>query len=193
MSFKVEVDSDSVHAALNRILQANMDMSPVLRALGEDIAARAKHRFDTLTAPDGTKWQSNTQATIIAYLNARGGINAEDGQKGKRDNVPDYELAGKINRKGEGLAINKKPLHGHSGDLAQQIDYAVTEDSVTVAANPVYAAMMQFGGEAASYPALWGDIPARPFLPVQRTGQLYPEEERDILDRLNEYLQQAIG
>ena len=48
--------------------------------------------------------------------------------------------------------------------------------------------MQQFGGSKRSYPNLWGDIPARPFLPVTLGGDLYPAERARILDALNDFL-----
>ncbi|MFK3602796.1 hypothetical protein [Pseudomonas sp. AP19] len=40
-----------------------------------------------------------------------------------------------------------------------------------VGSDKPYAAMMQFGG-GADFPHLWGDIPARPFLPMDAKGNL---------------------
>lgn len=43
------------------------------------------------------------------------------------------------------------------------------------------AAMMHFGGKKDRFPHLWGDIPARPYLPMDADGKLQPEAEEDIL------------
>jgi phage gpG-like protein len=48
--------------------------------------------------------------------------------------------------------------------------------------------MQQFGGTKAQFPNLWGDIPARPFLPITADGALYPAEESLIVDTLQRYL-----
>lgn len=176
--FTIEVNNAAVQSALNRLLQEGQDMSPVLHAIGEDIAARAKMRFQTLTSPDGKPWATNKPSTIEAYIRAKGGFS---------------QKTGKLLKKGQAMAMGKRPLQGESGDLARQINYALTGNSVTVTANPIYAAIQQFGGKKSEFPHLWGDIPARPFLPVTQDGRLYPDEERDIVATINAHLQKAIN
>lgn len=178
MSFTVEINNAQVLDALNRLLLAGQDMNPVLLAIGEGITKRAKERFDTLAAPDGTPWAPNAPSTIDAYVSEKGGYSKK---------------TGKLLKKGALMQISKKPLQGHSGDLARQISSDVLGNVLTVGAGPKYAAMQQFGGKKSEFPNLWGDIPARPFLPVTRDEQLYPEEERSILDALNKYFSQSFA
>jgi phage virion morphogenesis protein len=157
MSFIIEVDNSAVLAAFNRLLQLGENLNPVLHAIGEDITARAKHRFETSTAPDGMLWAENSAKSTLK------------------------------NKKGN------KPLIGETGHLASQIEPAVNDGSVTIFANPRYAAIQQFGGKKSEFPHLWGDIPARPFLPVMQNKDLYPDEEREILKVVNEAILSAIG
>lgn len=56
-----------------------------------------------------------------------------------------------------------------------------------------YAAMQQFGGKKSEFPHLWGDIPARPFLPVDQAGNLSPTAEAKVVDIIQEYLLNAVG
>lgn len=177
MSFTIEVDNVVVLNMLNRMIQAGEDLSPVMRMIGEDIVTRAKQRFETSTAPDGTPWAPNSDTTLRAMLHV--------GSK-------NFTKKGKLSARGGRVLASKKPLIGESRDLSRQINYLVMKDSVMVTASPVYAAMQQFGGSKSQFPNLWGDIPARPFLPVTQSGQLYPDEERDIVSVINAHLQKAI-
>jgi phage gpG-like protein len=169
----IAIDSSQVNALLEALEQRTSNLSPVLMAIGEDVMARTKQRFSTATAPDGTPWAANSQATLMRYLARRGGFSKK---------------TGKVTAKGQKLAINKKPLMGESGDLARQFFVSSDERSVTVGSSMIYAAMQQYGGKKSQFPKLWGDIPARPFLPVRSNGDLYPQEEAHIVTMLQDYL-----
>jgi phage gpG-like protein len=172
----IEIDDVDVKATLARLEAAGRDLSRILLKVGEGIMERTKRRFDTATAPDGTPWAANARSTIEAFIAAKGGY-------GKRG----------INLKGRGLAMEKKPLHGHTGKLAQQFHVLVAGgNSVIVSNSMIYAAMQQFGGKKSEFPQLWGDIPARPFFPITEEEELYPQEQETILEQLNAYLAGAI-
>lgn len=173
MAITITIDNSAVLSLLARLQERTSNMSPVLSAVGEDILERTKQRFSTATAPDGTPWAPNSQITLIRYLEKRGGF------AGK---------SGKINAKGQKLAINKKPLMGETGDLARQFFVQTSAQDVTIGSTMIYAAMQQFGGTRSKFPHLWGDIPARPFLPVTKTGDLYPQEQEQIVSMLQDYL-----
>lgn len=175
MNFTIQIDDAEVNAALGRLFAAGQNPTPVLKTIGEDIIERAKQRFVSATAPDGTPWAPNARSTIEAFVRAKGGM-------GKRG----------INKKGQGWAISKRPLQGESGDLARQFHLAVDRNALTVSHSAVYAAMQQFGGKKSQFPNLWGDIPARPFLPVNADGELDAQERSSILAALNEYLGNAL-
>lgn len=171
----IAINNSTVNALLERLQQRTSDLSPVLMAIGEDIMERSKQRFSTATAPDGTPWAANSQATLMHYLAKRGGFSKK---------------TGKISAKGQKLAIGKKPLIGETGMLAQQIvnNSGRNENEIVVGSTKEYAAMQQYGGTKSQFPNLWGDIPARPFLPVMLNGDLYPQEEAQILDMIQNYL-----
>ena len=59
---------------------------------------------------------------------------------------------------------------------------------MTVNSSMDYAAMQQFGGKKSMFPQLWGDIPARPFLPIMPNAELYPAEQDLILEGIRSYL-----
>lgn len=165
----IEVQDNEVRAALNQLAERVGNASPFLKALGEDIVARSKARFQASTGPDGQRWAPNARSTIEAYIAKKGGF-------GKRG----------INKKGQGLAMSKKPLIGESRDLSRQIFPQVTGNALVVGSSPIYAAIQQFGGQAGR--GKKATIPARPFLPVTQNGELYPAERAAILDALNAWL-----
>jgi phage gpG-like protein len=189
--FTIEVQDSGVAAALNKLAERVRNPRPVLRLIAEGIMERTKERFATSTGPDGQRWKANARSTIESYIEAGRGF-------GKRG----------INAKGRKLAMNKKPLIGHSGDLKRQFHIAVTDSGVTIKNTMIYAAMQQFGGQTrpsvivprtkqalafggvvvkkVNHPGV--TIPARPFLPFRADGSLYPHDQAHILDLLKSYL-----
>ena len=173
MTITIRVNNQAITDALAQLQGRVGDISPVLAALGEDVMERTKQRFASATAPDGARWQSNAQSTLMHYLQEKGGFSAK---------------TGKLSAKGQKLAINKRPLQGDSGRLASQFKYDVTSDALTVGSTMIYAAMQQYGGTKGQFPNLWGNIPARPFLPVTPGGELYPGEVDKIVAGIRQYL-----
>jgi len=198
-AFVVEVSDSAVQSALEKLAAKVTNPKPILQALGEDLMERTKLRFATSTGPDGQRWQPNARATLEAYIGRRGGF----GKKG-------------INKKGQALAISKKPLIGHSRSLSTQFHVRADATSVTVGNSMIYASTHQFGarvgefgryyqlfrlkydkddfrrhaGSKKGHPIPWGNIPARPFLPVRSDGTLYPAERSAIIDALNAWLEE---
>lgn len=84
-------------------------------------------------------------------------------------------------------------LQVSAAGLAASITTHATDSSALVGSNKPYAAMMQFGGEQADFPHLWGDIPARPSLPMEATGALQPEAEQALLELALSHLKQAVS
>ncbi|EKT4470005.1 phage virion morphogenesis protein [Pseudomonas putida] len=78
-----------------------------------------------------------------------------------------------------------------AGGLAASVTTQATDSSALVGSNKVYAAMMHFGGSKEEFPNLWGDIPARPYLPMDAEGKLQPEAEESILDLALSHLEKA--
>ena len=116
--------------------------------------------------------------TLARYIQGRGGKN--------------FKKDGSLNKRGTTLVTGKKPLQGITRNLARQFHVSTTNDSVTVASSVKdYAAMQQFGGTKAQFPNLWGDIPARPFFPIDASGELTQTEREMIVDGLAKYIQTA--
>ncbi|TWC74410.1 phage virion morphogenesis protein [Pseudomonas sp. SJZ103] len=78
-----------------------------------------------------------------------------------------------------------------SAGLAASVTSHADDSSALVGSNKTYAAMMHFGGSKSAFPHLWGDIPGRPFLPMDTEGRLQPEAEQMILELALNYIQNA--
>lgn len=98
------------------------------------------------------------------------------------------------------VTTEKRAEHGHwpgqilqvsAAGLAASITTHATERSAMVGSNKPYAAMMQFGAGREDFPHLWGDIPARPYLPLNAEGNLQPEAEEAILELALSHLEKA--
>lgn len=84
-------------------------------------------------------------------------------------------------------------LQVSAAGLAASITTHATDSSALIGSNKPYAAMMQLGGDQADFPHLWGDIPGRPYLPMDATGALQPEAEQALLELALSHLKQAVG
>lgn len=78
-----------------------------------------------------------------------------------------------------------------AGGLAASVTTQADDSSALVGSNKVYAAMMHFGGTKDEFANLWGDIPGRPYLPMDTEGKLQPEAGEAILDLALAHLEKA--
>jgi phage gpG-like protein len=171
-TFTIQVKNQQVLDVLQKLQKRMGNLQPALTALGSDMTARVHRRFDTSTAPDGTPWEPLSDVTLRLFLGGFGnGLFKKDGG---------------LNKKGASRLASRKPLIGESGDLSRQIISTVTGNTLTISSSPVYAAIHQFGGQAGR--GLKVTIPARPFMPIQLNGELYPNEQKLVLDSLQEFL-----
>lgn len=156
-----------------------MNCCEPLSRVGEVLAETTKQRFQTSTAPDGTRWEPNAPATYENLLaRFKGSVTRR----------------GKLSAKGAARAAGKKPLIGETGALATQIFYRQSGDMVEIGSPMIYAAVHQFGAAAGAFgstsrgaPIPWGDIPARPFL------GLSADDEQFIIEIFGEYFSAAAG
>ncbi|ANQ83696.1 phage virion morphogenesis protein, putative tail completion [Azoarcus olearius] len=151
----IELDVAPVLAHLDRLLRAAgpEGMAPALREIGEDLVEATKRRFETSTAPDGSRWVPNSEATFLHYLGR---------------SKSNFGKDGRLSGKGAGRAMGKKPLVD-SGVLQDTIRYQVEGLDLFVGTNRFSgewdggAAVHQFGSRD-------GRIPARPFLGLDESG-----------------------
>ncbi|MEX3628753.1 MAG: phage virion morphogenesis protein [Burkholderia sp.] len=86
-----------------------------------------------------------------------------------------------------------------TGTLAKSIQPVSNAHEAGLSTNLAYAATMffgakkgQFGHDSRNHPIPWGDIPARPFLPVRTEGsgfKLSNPAERSVIEILERYLE----
>jgi phage virion morphogenesis protein len=152
----VKLDDGKVQEAFSLLVGRVSNLRPLMQELGEFLTETTKQRFETSTAPDGSRWAPNAPATYLAHLDAFKGSFQKDGRLSKR---------------GATRLSGKKPLIGETGRLSSQINYRADRQSVEIGSGLVYAAVQQFGATGGSFgttkrgsPIPWGDIPARPFL-----------------------------
>lgn len=171
---EIDIHDAEVRAALQRLQGRLSDLTPVMRDIGELLVERTKQRFKTSTAPDGSRWAPNSEATLGAML-ARSGAN--------------FRKDGSLSKRGAARRAGKKPLID-TGTLMRQTFYRATANEVTVGNSMVYAAIHQFGGQAGRGRKV--TIPARPFLPVTASGQWLGTDDRDaVLDTIRNAIQAA--
>ena len=171
-SITIEFDSAPVRDALNRLLATlgPAGMAPAMKDIGEVLRESTKQRFGTSSAPDGTRWAPNAQATFESYLNREG---------------KNFRQDGRLGAKGAARAMNKKPLVD-TGILADSIVWQLVEGGVEIGTNRFAgewdggAAVHQFGNRK-------GTIPARPFLGVSA------EDEVQVLEIVERHLLGALG
>lgn len=132
---RVEVDDKQVRTALNRLLAAGRDMTPLMRDIGEHLLNTTRERFVDQKAPDGTPWAALSDTT----------------KRRKRRNV------GKI-------LTERGFLRGNLAYQTGPTSVRVGSPSIYAGTHQFGAAMGAFGSTAGGLRIPWGDIPARPFL-----------------------------
>ncbi|MGB4498896.1 MAG: phage virion morphogenesis protein [Methylococcaceae bacterium] len=82
---------------------------------------------------------------------------------------------------------NSDKILNDTGRLKDSFAHVATNSHVEITTDVEYAAMMNFGGTKAQFPNLWGDVPARPFMP---TAELPAQWTEDIVDIIEQHLSQ---
>jgi len=87
-----------------------------------------------------------------------------------------------------------KPLMDSRSFVRTRLHYAADRNGVTIGASGVQAAVLQFGAAKGAFgrtrrgaPIPWGDIPARPYLPLAGEA-LHPDAAELVLEILQEHL-----
>lgn len=158
--YLIQWDDRDFRSMLDRLLTLSGDQRPLMQEIGEHLVETTKQRFDTATAPDGSRWAPNTQTTLERFL---GQYRSSFSPK-----------TGKITKQGAGRAAGKKPLTGETQSLRTTINYRAGRDRVEIGSPMVYARVQQEGAAARSFSggrSPWGDIPARPFLGLSSADQ----------------------
>lgn len=173
-TIKIEIRDQDVLTALDRLAAGTRNPAPVLKAIGEDLTRQVKRTFETGADPWGRPWAANKASTLAGFIGTFG--------------ASSFKKNGGLNKKGAVRLASKRPLIGETRQLSTQISYHVAGGVLTVGSSMEYAAMQQFGGTRVKFPNLWGDIPARPFLPVTASGELSPDAQRTVVETIREFL-----
>lgn len=154
----ISIDSAAVQTALTRLQARLGNLSPVLHDIGQALTERTREGIYA-----GKDWSGNAFAPNSAATLAR--------KKGTR------------------------PLIAH-GDLASnKLHYSASADSVTLGAAGVQSAVLQFGTRAGAFgrnkrggKMPWGDIPARPFMPIEGENKLPAAAQELVLAEITDWL-----
>lgn len=188
---EVKVNNAEVLAALERLSKAAANPRPALVTIGERLVQSTKARFDTGTAPDGSKWKPNSQVTYLRQL-----VDSKGGDLDKlhlnKYKEGDHRY-GKINAEGKRTIMGKRPLVASRQLGYHSISKDVVGNYLYVGSSAEYAATQQFGAKQGAFgrdkrnhPLPWGDIPARPFLGVS------DEDASEILSVVSDYLRRVM-
>lgn len=134
-TLEITIDDAEVRAALNRLIAAGRDKTPLMRDIGEHLLNTTRERFSTEKAPDGTPWAPLSETTR---------------RRKKRNAGKILTLSGILGRQ---LAYRAAPNH-----------VAVGSPFIYAGTHQFGAARGAFGTTSRGFPIPWGDIPARPFL-----------------------------
>ena len=164
------------------------------RGMGKTLLKKLeKETDDNFRAQGRPRWKPLSQATILNRL------------MGKTRDGKSKGIASILRKDGNLLASAQRKLDGglailqDTGVLRGSIRVYSDRDSVTIGAARVktkagtpmqYAAIHQFGGMAGRGKKV--RIPARPFIPVDRDGNLSPEAERGVLAAIYDHLAESV-
>lgn len=159
-AIEITANDKKVTELLERIRKKLGDLTPAMKIIGSTVRASVIRNFEKSGRP--SKWKKHSRLT--------------EKRRGKGAKI----------LMGQGLA----------GGLAASINYKADKDNVKIGTNKIYAAVHQFGAKKGSFGTVaanikahtrkmklpWGDIPARPFLVVQK------EDWGEVTEALIEFL-----
>jgi phage virion morphogenesis protein len=114
----VRIDDAELRKAIDRVIDHMADLTPAMQEIGDYMITATRSRFDTETAPDGSKW-----AALSPRYAAR---------KARMRSVVD----------------GGKRILAKRGTLRDTIRYKASRSDVVIGSNEVYAAIHQLGGQA---------------------------------------------
>lgn len=124
---KYELATGLAISVIDHIEDALNQPNALLADLGEYAVQSTQDRFRTSTAPDGSRWQANSESTYLSILGD---------QHSNKD--------GTLNSKGINRVKSKLPLMG-DGTLMRDIHYQISGDLLLVGSNLIYSPVHQFG------------------------------------------------
>lgn len=165
----VDIDARAVLETLNELQLRMSDLTPVMQQIGNDIKTEVELTFTDQKDPYGRPWAPLSEVTL--------------------------------NRRRQGTGSGVDSILRNTGILANSFQVLADADSVLVGTGIPYASTHQFGARqgqfgfgnyqtrAGQFPIPWGDIPARPMLPLDGLSE---DLEAEILDTLTFYLERSL-
>lgn len=163
----VTVDDAQVLSLLKQISQRCSNMQPAMAEVGQELAERVRQGFSNSTSPYGDKWSALSAVTQAM-------------RKGKRAS-------------GQPL-LDTGRLRNSISSSASATSASAT--SATVGTNVIYAGTHQYGAKQGQYgktkrngPVPYGNVPARPFLPIQGARAVLPQDwKASVLEILQDHV-----
>lgn len=183
MTFTVNVDLSPAQALLSRIERGTANFAPLYTDLAAEFESLVEASFASETGQDERRWQPNAASTLERF---------ERHLKGRKS----YYRGGKFTPAGQKMLITKKILQGVTGNLRQYVWYHATKDMFQMGSSPntkAYAAIHQFGGPFKAFGKQAAQMPARPFMPIDKNGKLYPKAQRVLRERVKNYVDQLLA
>ena len=151
----INLNSAIAQSSVSELSRKLSDLTPVMRSIGEYMLSRTRERFDSETAPDGTKWAQLAQATIKSKQRRQtSGSTRSGGSRARSNAAPN--------------AILKDTFL-----LRDTINYRATSRDVAIGTPTKYGVNHQFGTKR---------MVARPFLGVNAEDLV--EVENIVIDAI---------
>jgi phage gpG-like protein len=171
LDIQLQISNAAEVKAAFEALQAKLAyLTPVFQDIGEAMLNSTRKRFEDSVAPDGTKWQALSEATLIGRARRASGGHLTDRR---------FNQQRLWTKKAAMAYAYAKPLID-VGRLMGTLNYQAKPHEVRIGTPLIYGATHQFGDPQRH-------IPARPFLGLSTS------DEQELLDILNDHLSRAMG
>ena len=160
----IRVNNSEVIASLRQLSQRTDDLSPALEDVAMELTERIRQQFKKSESPYGDKW-----APLSAVTQAK--------NKGRRSGGQPLLDTGRLRNSISGVDLGPR--------------------SVTIrATNVEYAPTHQFGAKQGAFgrskrngPIPWGNVPARPYMPIRGGAAILPQPWAEAAsDIIQEYV-----
>ncbi|WP_265820941.1 phage virion morphogenesis protein [Geovibrio ferrireducens] len=170
MDIDIKIQDEELKRKLTSLQKKLKNLRPILLEVGNMVRNDIEQAFEREQSPFGQRWQPLAVFTVLAGVRGR-----LTGKKGRETKQTHNYLQG-------------RKILTASGQLGMSFTVKADSDSVTVGTNKVYARIHHFGGKAGR--GRRTSIPARPFLPVSKSGQLEPSLQKGIIRYIERKLEE---
>lgn len=183
---------EAIEVKLKKLQDIGTNTKPLMQTLGNILQNEVEDAFENETSPFGERWKPLSAITAFSYHGGGGIKNLTKGRQasfiksGKRQSKPF------LNKFGAG---GSKKILRDTGALADRWITKADKNKVSVSNNVQfhffkYGLTHQFGTNNAFGRGI--KIPARPFLPVDKSGRLPDKTKRAIEDATIEFITERL-